>query len=65
MSMHHAQSNDVLATCEQVMLNVDTKAKSVVEFPSDVMAKLAEVQKGQDTIPHPKEAGRSVGLKKG
>ena len=65
MSMHHGQTNEVLATCEQVMLNVDTKAKAVAEFPADVMAKLAEVQKGQDTIPHPKEVGRSVGLKKG
>ncbi len=65
MSMHHAKTNDVLATCEQVMLNVDTKAKKVVEFPPEVMARLAEVQKAQDTIPAPKEVGRSVGLKKG
>ena len=64
MSMHHAKTNDLLATCEQVMLNVDTKAKKVVGFPPEVMARLAEVQKAQDTIPHPKEAGRSVGLKK-
>ncbi len=65
MSMHHAKTNDLLATCEQVMLNVDTKAKKVVEFPPEVMARLAEVQKAQDTIPAPKEVGRSVGLKKG
>jgi carnitine 3-dehydrogenase len=64
MSMHHARTTEVLATCEQVMLNVDTSAKKVVEFPPEIFAKLAELQKAQDTIPHPKEVGRSVGLKK-
>ena len=40
-------------------------AKKVVEFPPEVMAKLAELQKAQDGIPRPKEAGRAVGLAKG
>jgi carnitine 3-dehydrogenase len=62
MSMHHAQTDEVLATCEQVMLNVDTVAKKVVEFPPEVMAKLAELQTAQDRLPKPQEAGRSVGL---
>jgi carnitine 3-dehydrogenase len=64
MSMQHAQSDEVLATCEQVMLNVDTTAKKVVEFPPEVMVKLAELQKAQDGIPRPKEVGRSVALRK-
>ncbi len=62
--IHDAATGDIIATAEQMMLHVDSKAGKSVEAPADVLAKVAEIAEAHAKLPAPEGAGRSVGERK-
>ena len=62
--IHDATTGDVIATAEQMMLHVDSKAGKSVDAPADVLAKIAPIADAHATLPAPEGAGRSVGQRK-
>ena len=63
-TMHHSTSGDVLATAEQMLLHVDTKAQKAVPAEPAVLAKLRELAAAHARLERPKNAGRSVGQRR-
>jgi len=61
MTMKHARTGDVLATAEQMLLHVDQTTKKACPAEAPLLAKLAEIAKGQAGLPKPKDAGRAIG----
>ena len=57
----HTPSGDLLATAEQMLLPVDTKAGRARAAEPAVLAKLREVADAHAALPLPEQAGRSVG----
>ena len=63
-TIRHSRTGDVLATGEQMLLHVDQAAGKVAPAEPQVIAKLAEIAKGQAGLPRPKDAGRAIGFGK-
>ncbi|MCP4328219.1 MAG: carnitine 3-dehydrogenase [Alphaproteobacteria bacterium] len=63
-SMHHADSDENLATAEQMVLHVDMEAGKTCPAPADVLEKLQAIFEGHRDIAPPSAAGRSVGAAK-
>ena len=59
----HTPSGDVLATAEQMLLSVDTKAGRASPAEPAVLAKLRQVASAHAALPRPERAGRAVGQK--
>ncbi len=49
------------ATCEQMFVHVDTKAKKASPMPAEVLARFERIQKAQAAEPRPAAAGRGIG----
>ncbi|MGL3606733.1 carnitine 3-dehydrogenase [Rhizobium sp. G187] len=62
--IHDQASGDLIATAEQLMLHVDSKAGKSVDAPADVQAKTAVIAEAHANLPMPDGAGRSVGQRK-
>ena len=62
--IHDAASGDVIATAEQMMVHVDSKAGKSVEAPAEVLAKIAPIAQAHARLAAPEGAGRSVGQRK-
>jgi carnitine 3-dehydrogenase len=60
-TIYNAETGDALATAEQLMLHVDSKAGKSAPAPAEVMAKLAPIAQAHAQLPVPEGAGRSVG----
>ena len=64
MVMKHARTGEVLATAEQMLLHVNSKAGKVAPAEAPILAKLGEISEGQAGLPRPKDAGRAIGFGK-
>ena len=62
--IHDAASGNVIATAEQMMVHVDSKAGKSVEAPADVLAKIKPIAEAHAKLAAPEGAGRSVGQRK-
>ncbi|MCC2614001.1 carnitine 3-dehydrogenase [Neorhizobium petrolearium] len=63
-TIYNAETNEALATAEQLMLHVDSKAGKSVAAPFDVLAKLKPIAEAHAKLPIPEGVGRSVGQKR-
>ncbi len=63
--IHDAKTGDVLATAEQMMVHVDSKAAKACPAPAHVLAKVKEIADAHASLPVPEGFGRQVGQKKG
>jgi carnitine 3-dehydrogenase len=63
--LHHGETGDVLATAEQMLLHVDTKAGRACPAEAGVAGKLAELAGAHAALPRPAESGRHVGAPRG
>ncbi len=63
--LHHAEQGWLSATSENMALNVDTRAKKVVAFPENVLARLAQMKAAHDQLPVPDGVGRQIGMSHG
>ncbi len=62
--MEHGETGDRLATAEMMLLNVDTAGPKAAPFRAEVKARLDEIFAAQKDLTRPKEAGRSVGIRR-
>jgi len=60
--IHHAKTDDLLATGEQMFLHVDAAASKAAPARPPVLAKLAEIWQGHENLERPSEAGRAIAL---
>lgn len=64
-TLHHSETDNVLATAEQMLLHVDTKAEKASPAEPAVAARLRELADAHAALPRPRGAGRSVGQGRG
>jgi carnitine 3-dehydrogenase len=63
-TIRNAETDEIVATAEQLMLHVDSKAGKSLAAPAEVLAKLKPIAEAHAKLPVPDGAGRSVGQKK-
>jgi acyl-CoA thioester hydrolase len=61
-TMHHATEGFLAATCEWMMIHVDTTQGRGAAMPTEVLARLAAIQAEQASLPTPPQAGRIISL---
>lgn len=60
--MYHADSGDLLATGEHMLVHVDMSGPKSAPFPPQIMERLAAIRAAHAGLPVPKQAGRSIAL---
>lgn len=63
-TIHDAETGDVLATAEQLMLHVDSKVGKSSAAPADILTRLTPIAQAHAMLPVPEGVGRSVGQKR-
>ncbi|MGE6785211.1 carnitine 3-dehydrogenase [Ensifer adhaerens] len=63
-TIYNAATNEAVATAEQMMLHVDSKAGKAVSAPETVLSKLRAIAEAHAQLPTPEGAGRFVGQKR-
>ncbi len=63
-TIFNAETDEALATAEQLMLHVDSKAGKSIPAPTEVLARLAAITEAHAELPLPEGVGRSVGQKR-
>lgn len=63
-TIYNAETKEAVATAEQMMLHVDSKAGKAVAAPAKVLDKLKAITEGHAGLPTPEGAGRFVGQKR-
>jgi acyl-CoA thioester hydrolase len=62
--LHHGETGARLATTEMMLLNVDMAGPKAAPFRPEVRARLDQIFAAQKDLPQPKEAGRSIGIRR-
>ncbi|WP_119462838.1 carnitine 3-dehydrogenase [Rhodospirillaceae bacterium SYSU D60014] len=62
--IHHARTDDVIASAEQMLLHVDTKAQKACPAEALVAARVRDLCAAHAALDRPADAGRSVGLRR-
>jgi carnitine 3-dehydrogenase len=60
-AMRHGKTDELLFTCEQMLLHVDTRAGKAAEIPPGPEAALDAIWQVHRHLPAPKGAGRAIG----
>ena len=55
-------SDETISTNELMFLYVDMKARRSVPIPETISVRLRDLQKSQEAMPQPDQAGRSIGI---
>lgn len=63
-AIYNAATNEAVATAEQMMLHVDSKAGKAVAAPEAVLSRLRAITEAHAQLPTPDGAGRFVGQKR-
>jgi carnitine 3-dehydrogenase len=63
--LHHGDTDEVLASGEQMLLHVDTTARRAAPFPAEMARRVTALRDAQAALPLPAEAGRTVGMRPG
>jgi len=61
-SMHHKESDDLLATLEQILLHVDMNGPKASPFPLAADEKLQEIAAAHAKLPRSEQVGRAIKL---
>lgn len=64
-TLHRSADDRRLATAEQMLLHVDTRAARAVPADAAVLARIERIATAQAALPRPAEAGRFVGAPRG
>jgi acyl-CoA thioester hydrolase len=62
--MFHGNSGDLLATAEQMLVHVDTRAERSAALPDDLLDRVAAVAAAHRTLPVPEVVGRPMGIRR-
>jgi carnitine 3-dehydrogenase len=63
-TMHHAETGDILATGEQMLVHVDMAQGRSAPMPPDLLARVNAVLQAHSALPRPKQAGASIGIRR-
>jgi carnitine 3-dehydrogenase len=63
-SMFHATSGELLATGEQMLLHVDMEAGRAAPMPAWLYAHVQAIHLAHSSLPQPKQAGASIGIRR-
>lgn len=63
-SMYHAQTGDLLATGEQMLMHVDMDKGKSCPMPLELQDKLQAILKAHSLLPRPIQAGQSIGIRR-
>ncbi len=63
-AMHHATEGFLAATCEWMMIHVDTAQGRGVAMPEAVLAQLTAIEEIHANLPLPPQAGRIISLQR-
>ena len=63
--MHHATDGYLAATNELMSIHIALATRRSTPMASDVLARLAAIQKAHDALPRPSQVGRVMGLSAG
>jgi carnitine 3-dehydrogenase len=63
-TIYETASGEAIATAEQMLLHVDTKAGRATPAPAEVLAKVNAIAAEHAKLPTPEGAGRHVGQKR-
>ncbi|MFM7027186.1 MAG: thioesterase family protein [Chakrabartia sp.] len=63
-AMHHANTGELLATGEQMLVHVDMAAGRSTPMPPDLSARVAAVLAAHKDLPRPAQAGRHIAIKR-
>ncbi len=63
-TMHNADSGELLATGEQMLVHVDMAAGKSAPMPPDLAARVQAVLSAHAGLPVPSQAGRSIAIKR-
>jgi carnitine 3-dehydrogenase len=62
--MYHEQTGDLLATTEQMLMHVDSRAQRASPIRPDVFQALSAVAVAHQDAPRPDQAGRTIGIRR-
>lgn len=62
MTMRHAEKGFVAATCEWLLLFMNMTERKVAAMPDHLFNGLAEIKAAHDSLPRPKQLGRSISV---
>ena len=62
--MFHAEKGYLAATSEQMAIHVNMKTRKSASFSTDALEKIGDLHENHRSVPLPKAAGKSIGLKK-
>ncbi|NNM01253.1 MAG: thioesterase [Gammaproteobacteria bacterium] len=65
LRMHRVADDAVLATSEQLLINVDLTARRGTPYPEAVRAIITAIQAEQAALPWPAQAGSALGIRRG
>lgn len=62
--LYHQGTDELLASCEQMMLHVDAQSGKAGAASDAMLEKVAAIAQAQSNLPRPDAAGRSIGIKR-
>ena len=62
--MYHGDTEELLATTEQMLIHVDMKKAKASEIDESVLEILQKIWSGHKKLPSPKQKGRVMKIKK-
>jgi carnitine 3-dehydrogenase len=63
-TMYHAESGDVLATGEQMLVHVNMREGRAAPMPADLFARVSAIRAAHAGLPRPRQAGASIGIRR-
>lgn len=64
-TMHNADSGELLATGEQMLVHVDMSAGRSVAMPPELHARVMAILAAHASLPRPSQAGRHIAIRRG
>ncbi len=63
--MRHGETNDLVASAEQLLVHVDMAAGRSTPMPASVQERLVAIRDAHRDLPTPAEVGRPMGIRRG
>jgi acyl-CoA thioester hydrolase len=64
-AMHNAETGELLATAEQMLVHVDMAAGKSCQMPPELHRRVAAIQDAHSALPLPPQAGRAIAIRRG
>jgi carnitine 3-dehydrogenase len=61
-ALYRTDDGALLATAEQMLLHVDTRAERTSPAPPELLARIGRIARAHEGLPRPERAGRAIGI---